>query len=344
MTHSVFVGGVSFSVSAAATDDLDARWMLEALRELLRKPVAAPVTGASRTPAGSSSSFSWASPRDDDAAPSVVAARVLGVLRDTGFGAMIDHYASLSPAGDDVHTLLTLLEAAEDALLYTPRSSSRNGTVIGSPLVTLASETLLEYAGSSVRTVGMRNLQQCMPCSRRLLCSLPAQFATGDFNGDGSSDVAIGAYGFSLNALPTSAKAGTTRMLMQSGAIYTQYSNSSAISAAAASAPAPPIPFPAAVTYGFEMYARLGWAMCALDFNAGKEGRVNAAVACHTPQTHLRTPLGTPLQTASTTSPPLRQLRTGTGTHRLSSLHSITVAPCTSSLAHGVVLVGWRAA
>jgi len=182
----------------------------------------------------------------------------------------IDYFAAASaidsPAAD-VRTLLSFLAAAEAALLGArePRAAAAapgNATVVGSPFVTLASALPLEYAGASL--------------------------AVGDFNGDGSDDVAMGAWGHSLNADPTAA-AGS-RLLMQAGAVYTQvcvrgqrprrdsrsysepksplpsqYGNASVAasnaSTNASAPPAPPIPFPDAPTYGAELFARLGWSL-----------------------------------------------------------------------------------
>ena len=97
-----------------------------------------------------------------------------------------------------MRTLLSFLAAAEAALLGArePRAAPAPGTatVVGTPFVTLASALPLEYAGASL--------------------------AVGDFNGDGTDDVAMGAWGHSLNADPTATAGG--RLLMQAGAVYTQ--------------------------------------------------------------------------------------------------------------------------
>jgi hypothetical protein len=324
-------GGVTFTAAARlsnATPSSNPQWFLHALRSMLlteMPPLSTSPTSPTDVPA------SWASPRADDHIPAVIAHRVLAVLRDMGFTAVIEHYAAATLASGDessVRLLLALMDAAEAAIAFDSSplpardSSMRNATIVGTPITILASDIPLEYAGASVSF-------RRYPHTVRLCTQFHAQFAlilqlaVGDFNADGSDDVAIGAWGHSLNPLPSSeadggSRAGLSapRMLMQSGALYTQYGNASVIGAAVGPrsvAPAP-IPLPDAPTYGVEMYARLGWSTCALDFNAGGNGqrRHYCAYLSSLDDDSACAPATRLFQMALMTSPPQRLRKTGT--------------------------------
>ena len=141
-----------------------------------------------------------------------IASSVTGVLRDAGHAVESKTAAvtkQIQGAGqaakesastfvqqrqEDVKSAIAAVKSVESRIAAPFRSSIGGSAIVGVPLVTMTSSLDLEYAGSS--------------------------FAVGDFNGDGTSDVSLGAWGHTH--VGAAAAAGPSRRVVQSGAVYTR--------------------------------------------------------------------------------------------------------------------------
>lgn len=258
------VGHAGTAAASSSTADVKAQAveLAQHILELLEQPVTTPAAAAGAA-APASSRTSWTQqPADQalpDTHPTVLASRLVAVLKGAGRGSLITAVrkrlqqaaaaSSPSKAVTDVAVMRALLTlairaaaAAEAPAAEADAAAAVGGPIIGTPVAIVASTVPVEYFGSSI--------------------------ASGDFNADGHVDTVFGAFGHTLQLAPSAGvvedgAALTPTLLAQSGGFYIQYGPSNTSTGGAPT----PAPAPAASMLSPLVFARLGWSACSLDFN-----------------------------------------------------------------------------